>query len=473
MTRTDRTEAMRRRFIIALAWLGTPLGCATIAGLEDHRPYPAEAGAGVEGGAVMDGSADGTMPGPDAPTSDDGGLPVEAGGPVTDAGADGAVEAAVPTNYSALSDSSKWEFFDVAPLPKTSGFMGGAVVGNFVYFASNARSLLRYDTTTPFASETSWSVMSNSTIPASNTGLAALGQFVYVAPLYEGYVVGRYDTTQPFDGGASAYGAHEPASESYVLFQGACTDGHIVYFVPYQYYDGTNAAYVGSLLTYDPNGAGFFTDSSWTVTSLASFNPNAVGMAECVYDGKYVYFGNNRTGTTARYDTTQPISMSTSWVFFQVNQIDPNLYGYNGMIYTGRYVVYVPSYSSAYSAAAVAYDTQNKFGEVGSWTPYYLTSTDGGASAAGYAGGQFDGRYVYLAPTQTGLVMRWDSTMSFSDPAAWEAFNINALHPGATGFVGTAFDGQYVYFSTNAGSAMARFKARDTVGRPSPQSSFF
>jgi hypothetical protein len=466
---------MRRGLIIALGALGPPLGCATIAGLEDHRPYPAEAGAAVDG-AMADVVVDSTLP--DAPNSDGGGSDTgsDGGGPLGDGAVDGSspVEAAAPVNYSALDDPSKWEFFDTAPLPKTAGFGGGAVVGNYVYFASNARTLLRYDTTMPFASETSWTVTSNSTIPASNTGLAALGQYLYIPPLYTGFVTGRYDTTQPFDGGAAAYGAHQPASINNILFEGACTDGNIVYFVPFQYYDGTTAVYEGTLLTYDPNGPGFFTDSSWTVTNLTTFNSNAVGLSECVYDGQYVYFGNNRTGYTARYDTsTHSLSASTSWVFFQVNQIAGNLYGYNGMIFTGRYVVYVPDYSSGYSAAAVAYDTTGRFGEVSAWTPYTLTSTDGGASAVGYAGGQFDGRYVYLAPSQNGLVMRWDSTMAFNDSNAWRIFDVNALHPGAHGFVGTAFDGQYVYFSNNSGSAMARFKARDSVVHLSPLASFF
>jgi hypothetical protein len=461
---------MRRSLLLALAGLAPPLGCAAIAGLQDHHLYPAEGGPGGDGGAL----ADNTVPG-EGSSDDGGGPPSDGGGSPGDAGTDASTqpEAAPTTHYSALDDTSKWEFFDTAPLPKTSGFFAGAFDGHYVYFASNARTLLRYDTMGPFASETSWAVASNTTIPASNTGLIRLGQYLYIAPLYQGYVVGRYDTTQPFDGGAAAFGAHEPASVANYLFEGACTDGKIVYFVPYEYFDGVNQAFEGALLTYNSNGAGFFTDSSWTVTSIASFNSAAVGMAQCVFDGQYVYFGNNRTGTTARYDTTQLISSSNAWVFFQVNQIAGNLYGYNGLVYTGRYIVYVPDYTTAYSAAAVAFDTTGKFGEVNSWIPYSLTSTDGGAAASGYAGGQFDGRYVYLAPSNNGLVIRWDSTLAFNNSAAWQVFDVNALHAGANHFIGTAFDGEYVYFSTNGGSAMARFKARDTVAQISPQSSFY
>ena len=120
----------------------------------------------------------------------------------------------------------------------------------------------------------------------------------------------------------------------------------------------------------------------------------------------------------------------------------------------------------------MAFDTQGKSCEVESWTPYHLTTADGGV-AAGYGGGQFDGRYVYLAPQTSGLVQRWDSTRPFSERSAWTTYDIKALHAGASDFYGTAFDGEYVYFSTNEGTAMARFKARDTMASIVPPSSFF
>jgi hypothetical protein len=89
-------------------------------------------------------------------------------------------------------------------------------------------------------------------------------------------------------------------------------------------------------------------------------------------------------------------------------------------------------------------------------------------------GGQFDGRYVYFAPHQTSLVVRWDSTLPFNAASSWETFDLSALRDaGAGGFFGTAFDGQYVYFSANLGSTMARFKARSTVGNITPVPSFF
>jgi hypothetical protein len=335
----------------------------------------------------------------------------------------------------------------------------------------------------PFNTNSSWVLTTNSSIPVSNGGVVSLGQYVYVPPLYEGYIAGRYDTAQPLDGGVAAFTSYEPPAADYVDYLGGCTDGKLIYFVPYYYYTGAacGAAYDGTLLTYDTTAAGFSTSSSWNQVNLASFNANATGLSHCVFDGQYVYFGDlvNGTGTgyTARYDTTRPIGMMSSWVFFQTNQtgFPANLYGFNGMIYTGRYVVYVPySDGATYLSLAAAYDTTGgKFGEITSWSTYSLAQTDGGAAAAGYAGGQFDGRYVYMAPFTSGLVVRWDSTQGFSDPSAWEIYDITQIHPGATSFDGTAFDGEYVYFSTNRGTSMARFRARDLPGKMTPPSSFF
>src|SRR5262249_23632866 len=156
-------------------------------------------------------------------------------------------------------------------------------------------------------------------------------------------------------------------------------------------------------------------------------------------DGQYVYFGDYAAGVVARYDTMQAITTSNAWVFFQTTQINAGYHGYMGLVYTGRYLVFVPEYNGAYFGVALAYDTKGKFGELTSWTPYGLAGTDGGMGVVGSIGGQFDGRYVSLAPYSTGIVMRWDPTLPFSLSSSWEALNLPAIHAGASGFFGTAF----------------------------------
>jgi hypothetical protein len=53
---------------------------------------------------------------------------------------------------------------------------------------------------------------------------------------------------------------------------------------------------------------------------------------------------------------------------------------------------------------------------------------------------------VFVVPYVTGKVVRFDTTQSFVDVAAWKAYSITSLSAGALG--GQAFDGQYVYASS-------------------------
>ncbi|MFO0670529.1 MAG: hypothetical protein U0235_13020 [Polyangiaceae bacterium] len=86
------------------------------------------------------------------------------------------------------------------------------------------------------------------------------------------------------------------------------------------------------------------------------------------------------------------------------------------------------------------------------------------AAARGYAGGTFDGSYVYFAPSGTGLVLRCDTRKDFGSAAAWSVFDTTSLDAGATQFTGAIFDGRYVYF-VPFGEGHARFFARyDTTG---------
>jgi hypothetical protein len=74
----------------------------------------------------------------------------------------------------------------------------------------------------------------------------------------------------------------------------------------------------------------------------------------------------------------------------------------------------------------------------------------------GFAGGAFDGRYIYLSPiginrTFHGLIARYDTTKSLDSKQAWFFFDITKLNENARGFGGAVFDGRYVYFIPNYG----------------------
>jgi hypothetical protein len=85
------------------------------------------------------------------------------------------------------------------------------------------------------------------------------------------------------------------------------------------------------------------------------------------------------------------------------------------------------------------------------WSTFDTTTVN--ASARGFSGGTFDGRYVYLAPMIAGedlagsTVTRFDTQGSFQAPASWSTFNTGSLDPHAGGYAGAVFDGRFVYMA--------------------------
>lgn len=105
-----------------------------------------------------------------------------------------------------------------------------------------------------------------------------------------------------------------------------------------------------------------------------------------------------------------------------------------------------------------------------SWQYYILTPL--GAHATDFAGGAFDGRYVYYVPNGYGLVLRYDTTQSFGASGAWSTFDTSTLSGAAQQFAGAVFDGRYVYFVPHTGGAsygslVVRFDTKGTFG-PGP-----
>src|SRR5262245_13026406 len=46
-------------------------------------------------------------------------------------------------------------------------------------------------------------------------------------------------------------------------------------------------------------------------------------------------------------------------------------------------------------------------------------TTDAYKAAHDFAGGAFDGRYLYLVPSSSGVVARYDTTLAFTEEIAW------------------------------------------------------
>jgi hypothetical protein len=181
------------------------------------------------------------------------------------------------------------------------------------------------------------------------------------------------------------------------------------------------------------------------------------------FDGRYVYFAGRATIVT-QFDTTAPFDAVASWSQFDLATLDiPGFVGgFAGAAFDGRrYVYYVPYLVAPATRASVVvrFDTTGSFSAASSWA-WFDTSTlpVGDASVpGGFFGAGFDGRYVYFVPrndgTPDGLVVRYDTMPQ--DAGAAVAPAADAGHAGDAGDAGHAEDAGDAGHAGDAGSADA------------------
>jgi hypothetical protein len=277
------------------------------------------------------------------------------------------------------------------------------------------------------------------------------GRHVYFIPWNDPPdLVARYDTQGSFSAASSwaTYYADSSDAGAYGFF-GATFDGRFLYLVPERN---------GVVTRYDTQGS-FTAALSWSTFDTTSVNPGANGFLGAVFDDRYVYFVANYNGSgdgiVIRYDTSGGFQTSASWSTFDTTTVDANAKGFAGGAFDGRYVYFAPNNANASGPAAVIarYDTQASFSATASWATFDVMSVQ--ATANSFLGAVFDGRYVYLAPAgPTGVAARYDTTGSFGAPGSWATFATLGSRAGA------GFDGRYVYFAPY-GTGVARY---DTQG---------
>jgi hypothetical protein len=241
------------------------------------------------------------------------------------------------------------------------------------------------------------------------------------------------------------------------LFRGGGFDGRYLYLV------SSGDATLNPITRYDTQGD-FAAPSSWTAFNLSSVNTDTPDFYGALFDGRYMYFLPCDPGfgsTLSRYDTRMDFTTAAAWSNFGMTAVNGNPAGDGqceiGGLFDGRYAYFIPNSIYGYWRGTMArFDTQGSFQDVaGAWSVFNTQSL--AATAAGYVGGAFDGRYIYLTPccdASTGtplalqgppLITRLDTRGTFTDAGAWKTFDPTPLGP-TNNFLGAAFDGRYVYF---------------------------
>ncbi len=396
----------------------------------------------------------------------------------TDAGseADVAEEAAT---YHDMTDPGNWTIYDLSNVASTVPFFDGtAFDGQHIYFAPGDQTgpaaglVFRYDTTAPFMTPSSWDTYATWTDGGAGQPVACAGglfaaPYVYFLPLITSCCgsghINRVDSTKPF-GSASSWSSFDTttlsAGDNRLL--GATFDGRYIYLVPQ----------ISNILTRYDTTAPFDAGSSYELFNFGSTAAAGELMFTAIFDGHYVYVIPSMYYTAGsvvlRYDTTATFTNGSSYTTFDTTMVNAGAKGFSGGAFDGRYLYLIPGFDgTADSGLALRYDTTAAFTTGASWEQFDTMALS--PDARGYIDADFDGRYIYYVPNEdetSGVVVRFDTTASFTLASSWQTFDTRTLNPSAAAYSSAVFDGRYVYFEPGANTVVARFDARNPPAMP-------
>jgi hypothetical protein len=340
-------------------------------------------------------------------------------------------------------------------------------------------AIVRYDTTAPLSSAASWSRFDVATalVPGAGAFRSAAfdGRFTYFASFRTGPWV-RVDSTQPFTEPAS-WSQFDPNVVAPDLhgMHGMVFDGRFVYGVPFNGRLPDGGAPAGPAVARFDTQAAFADPLAWTVHRFSPAQDLFHGGA---FDGRFVWLVPHYGGSIVRYDTQAPFDSDASWQALSVTTLIGTR-GLNGVVFDGRYLHFAPAFEVTGAEGSPAHalmlrcDTRGAF-DVSACDVFDLAKARAGAQ--GYAGGTFDGRFVWFAPHSSaaweagprgqGLVARYDTLGAHDAPGSWSFFDTQVLHPDADAFMGMLFDGRWVYLLPTRKGVLVRFDARDPAGLP-------
>jgi hypothetical protein len=192
--------------------------------------------------------------------------------------------------------------------------------------------------------------------------------------------------------------------------------------------------------------------SAWALFNTTGVNKRAQFFAGGTFDGRYVYLAPATTGVVARYDTTSTDGFQgvSSWSVFDVGTLPgASAGGFSGASFDGRFVYFVPhALQGTPSGVVVRFDPSGAFNSAASWATFDTsTLVDGGTATKGFSGAGSDGRYVYFVPNNDGMpdgrVVRYDTSRSASTPSLDAGGDATAVDAGGdAGIADAAIDAE-------------------------------
>lgn len=329
-------------------------------------------------------------------------------------------------------------------------YLGNVFDGRYVYYTPfGVNTLARYDTTLQFGAIASWATMNLSTAVGTSLTFGGTewpyfgntfdGRYIYYAA-YWSHSFLRYDTTLAFTN-SSAYATMSmssvqgaaPADKGYAF---PCFDGKYIYFSSWN---------ADTFLRFDTTQS-FTNSSAWERISGSTALDGTVTddfYSTLLFDGRYIYYCPYSADTFLRFDTTQSFTNSSAWEKISMSTAQGAATldaAYFGSSFDGRYVYFVPISSDTF----LRFDSTLPFTNSSAWQRYSMSTATGGIVNSAYNDAIFDGRYIYYCLCSAGSHVRFDTTLPFSNSGAWQSRN--SISAGEQ-FYGLAFDGRYMYLS--------------------------
>lgn len=225
--------------------------------------------------------------------------------------------------------------------------------GRYVHYtARDSDSFVRFDTNSDFTSESSWEQVAMSVAQgaaALNTayiGCTFDGRYVYHAASASSTLI-RYDTTAPFASASSweqvAVTVAHGGSPTADALNGAIFDGRYVYYVPID---------ADTFFRFDTTGI-FTSSSSWERIAMSS-GLGAAGLNTAfnsgTYDGRYVYYVPLNSDTFVRFDATSAFTDITNWQQIAMSSTQGGAtldVAYAKAICDGEYVYFCPNFGNS------------------------------------------------------------------------------------------------------------------------------
>ncbi|MBI5497880.1 MAG: laminin G domain-containing protein [Deltaproteobacteria bacterium] len=361
---------------------------------------------------------------------------------------------------------------DTAAAPVSSGgaFFAPGFDGRYLYFPPWGHTrVLRVDTKVPWGATGSTTVFDLGTLPGGPfthfAGTITVGRYVYFQQHHDGtqYVRRflRLDARGDFTAASSWVTGDWSTPTNADVYLGACTDGRDVYAAPELTVPaGSPSATGGSAVVVrqsTANPALFADPSSRTVVDVAALYPGtaASGFVGCVSDGRYVYFMPwwspllGFHGRVLRLDTEVDLQTAAAWSVLDLTPWTGGSMGSHGGIFDGRYVYILPYGRPLF----LRLDTTVPFGSRGGVTTMDLAALAPGRS---FRGAVHDGRFIRFvaegSQTVAGLMLRYDTTRSFTSTLAWAVEDSPTSAVDAQ-YTGGVFDGRNVWWAPSAWGA--------------------